>query len=693
MKTQKLTPEHLDRRAIVYVRQSTAHQVKDNLESQRRQYALKDYARELGFETVTVIDEDLGRSGSGSVTRPGFERLFVELAGHEVGAVFCLEASRLARNGRDWHTLLDVCALVGAVIIDTEGVYDPKDGNDRLLLGLKGTLSEYELTLLRQRALVAIRNKAARGEHRFCLPAGLVWTDDNKIVLNPDQRVQAAIRQVYQKYAELGSMRQVLLWFSQESMQLPIRPNGSQRVDVKWMPPVQNTIKQIITNPLLAGAYAWGRTKARRNNSGTITWEHKPIEKWRVLIVDHHTGYISWKEYLDIQRQLVENTFMRPTGRKAGRGGKALLTGMLRCRRCGKRFCTTYSSDGYNTPRYFCPGQSRQGGQRCISFGGVNVDEAISKEIFCAVEQPAIDAALVAADRVKQQQANRIHALKLELEQARYQAKLAEQRYENIDPNNQLVAPELAKRWNDALHMVDELEKRLAYQVNFVGNQPTVDRNTLLTLARDLPSVWNDHRTNTQTRQRIARILIEEIIADVDLDKGRVILLIHWTGGRHSEVHAKRRRQGQHRLSTSMETIEIIRRMIAYWDEKVIAATLNRLGQKTAKGMTWTSSRVRSVRYRHGITDEVAQAEAKNEPSVSLKEAAKELGTNTMTVRRLIKNKILPADQIVPFAPWRIPVQSLKKPEVDQALRKTSSAVDCPRQETADHQTLMFTDQ
>jgi DNA invertase Pin-like site-specific DNA recombinase len=334
----KLTAECLRRRALVYVRQSSPTQVIQNQESQRRQYALVDRARELGFADVITIDEDLGRSGSGLIERPGFQRLVAEVCTGEVGAVLSLEASRLARNGRDWHHLIELCGMVGTVVIDHDGIYDPVLLNDRLLLGLKGTMSEFELSLLRQRSQEAIRQKAGRGELRVLLPVGLCWTSSGRIELDPDRRVQQAIQLVFTKMAELGSARQVLLWFRRERMPLPALPRSPGDRAMVWKLPVYHSILAILTNPMYAGAYAFGKTEVRtRVLDGRVrkTIGHrKPPSAWSVLIRDHHPAYISWPEYERTQAVIAANTNMKSRmERKAGRGGRALLSGLLRCRR------------------------------------------------------------------------------------------------------------------------------------------------------------------------------------------------------------------------------------------------------------------------------------------------------------------------------------------------------------------------
>lgn len=343
----KLTPERLSRRAIVYIRQSSAVQVMHNQESQRRQYGLQQHARELGFRDVVVVDEDLGKSGSGLVDRPGFQRVVADICTGEVGAIFCIEASRLARNGRDWHHLIELCGMVGAVVIDPDGVYDPGLLNDRLLLGLKGTMSEFELNLIRQRSAEAIRQKAQRGELQFGLPIGYIWTPAGKMEMDPDLRVQQALQIVFSKMTELGSVRQTLLWFRHEAICLPAK-GVDQPGQVEWKLPLYNSVHRMLTNPIYAGAYAFGKTGAQIKVIGgrarKTIGHRKPRQEWAVLIRDHHPGYITWEQFERNQALLEANSNMKSRMEpKAGRGGRALLAGLLRCRRCGRMLHVAYS--------------------------------------------------------------------------------------------------------------------------------------------------------------------------------------------------------------------------------------------------------------------------------------------------------------------------------------------------------------
>ena len=669
----KISPDHLKRRAVVYIRQSSPGQVVHNQESQRRQYGLADHARQLGFQQVEVIDEDLGRSGSGQVERPGFEHLVAEVCTGQVGAVLCIEASRLARKGRDWHHLIELCGLVRTIVIDPDGVYDPCILNDRLLLGLKGTMSEFELNLLRQRSLEAIRQKARRGELQFRLPVGFRWTQNGKVEIDPDRRVQEAVHLVFAKMAELGSARQVLLWFRAEKTNLPALISEAPGNAVVWKLPVYNTIWHMVRNPMYAGAYAFGKTESRtkvvdgraRKSDG----HQKPVDTWMVLLRNHHSGYIAWEQFERNQVMLTDNAHMKSRMEpKAARGGRSLLAGLLRCRRCGRMLHVAYSGSHGEVPRYHCRGAHiNHGGNWCISFGGLRPDRAIAAEILKAVEGNAIEAALEVAARVAEQQRQRHRVLSLELEQAQYEVRLAARRYEAVDPDNRLVAAELEARWNAALQSAGGVEQRLR-QNELPDNAARLpDKATLASLAQDLPAVWNSAAAEMRLKQRIIRILIEEIIADVDESTTEIVLMIHWAGGRHSELRVKKNLTGKHSRCTSLEAIEIIHQMAGKFPDDQIAATLNRLTFRTGTGNTWTEGRIRSLRSYHKWP--TYDAKTASRQSLTLEEASERLAVSHKVVRRLIGAGKISATQVVPWAPWEIPAEAVESEEVVQAVR------------------------
>ncbi len=685
----KLTPERLLRKAVVYVRQSRPSQLIHNQESTRLQFSLPDRARALGFQRIVVVDDDLGRTGSGLVDRPGFQRLVAEVCSGEVGAVFCVEASRLARNGRDWHHLIDLCGMVGAVVVDLDGVYDPTLTNDRLLLGMKGTISEFELNLFRQRSTEAILQKARRGELHISTPVGFCWAG-SKLEKDPDQRVQQAIQLVFRKITELGSVRQVLLWFRQENILLPTFPRAPGERKMVWKLPGYASLHCMLINPSYAGAYAYGksetRTKVVEGRTRKSAGHRKPESEWKVLIKEHHPGYISWEEYERNRSMIAANAHIHSGAEpKAGRGGGALLSGLLRCRRCGRMMHVLYPG---TVVRYVCTGANSQYGEKkCISFGGFRVDAAMSKEVLQAVSGNAVQAAVEAAEQMQQKRRDLRKAIELELDQARYEARLAARRYESVDPDQRLVAAELEARWNAVLQKMKELENRLHEFDSESQSSPTPNKEVLLSLAQDLPAIWNSPVTDMRLKQRIVRILIRQIIADVDEKSREVVLVTHWAGDRHSELRVQKSVTGRSRRCTDPETIEVLRQMAGKFSDQQIAATLNRLGLRTGVGNGWNVSRVHSARcYYH-----LPYFSQNDQPSeVSIQVAAQRLDVSQSIVRRMIEEKILPARQAVVCAPWQIPVEALDSEEIRRKATNIKNRVRVPQSQSFEGQQSMF---
>jgi DNA invertase Pin-like site-specific DNA recombinase len=429
---------------------------------------LADRARELGFSETIVIDEDQGRSGSGLVERPGFGELLAAVCGGQAGAVFALEASRLARNNRDWHHLIDLCGLTNTLLIDADGVYDPRELNDRLRLGLKGTMSEFELGLFRQRAREAFEQKVKGGHAMWELPVGFVRSPDDRIEKIADRQVQEAIEGVFEKFRKLGSARQTLLWYCEEKIPLPEVVPGTGGRQIVWRVPAGNRIYQILNNPCYAGALAYGRTRVstvieqgRARQSGAR--ERKPREHWKALLVDNHPGYITWKQYLENQATLESNMAMRDgTGKGATKSGPAMLAGLLRCGKCGRKLFVSYSGNGGRIPRYSCQGErAERGSAPCLSLGGLRIDQAVCDQVLEAVQPAGIEAAIGALEKAEEQHSEKRRFLETALEKARYEARYAQRQYDAVDPQNRLVAGELEGRWNAALVRVSEIEAQL----------------------------------------------------------------------------------------------------------------------------------------------------------------------------------------------------------------------------------------
>ena len=590
--TDLLPTTVLQRKAIVYVRQSTPQQVQSNLESQRRQYELVDVAKRHGFSNVEVIDDDLGRSASGTVERPGFERLVAALCAGQVGAVLCLDASRLARNGRDWHHLLELCGLVEARVIDLDGVYDPCRPNDRLLLGMKGSISEFELGIIRSRMYEAARSKARRGELRISAPIGYTWDRHVGLGLDPDRRLQEVIRLVFQKFHELGSARQVLLWMAAQKTHFPYPTDGRTLTSVDWRPIRYRNVIAILKNPFYAGVYAYGKSEKRTaivDGRARKSYGHlKPMGTWEVFLKDHHEGYISWADYERNQVVLAGNAYGRAGDTKSGRGGRALLAGLICCARCGRRLSVAYTGR-YPRPIYRCDKPNLQLGLRyCISFGGKRIDEIIAAEMLRAVAPMAIEAAEEAGRMQRDENKDRRRIAELELSQAQYDASLAERRYAACDPDNRLIAAQLEKAWEAALQRVEACRNRLEGMRAPAADDASPD---FAGLADDLSTAWKAPRTTMRTRQRLVRALITEIIADVDAAAGEIVIVSDWKGGQHSELRVRKPKTGEHGCQTSNEAVAVIRSMAGRWSDQDIAASLNRMGLPTGQGKTWTARR------------------------------------------------------------------------------------------------------
>lgn len=660
----------LKRKAVVYVRQSTQAQVQTNLESQRRQYELVDEARRHGFREIEVIDDDLGRSASGMVARPGFERLVAWLCAGDVGAVFCFDASRLARNGRDWHHLLELCGLVEARVIDLDGIYDPCRPNDRLLLGMKGSISEFELGVLRARMLDAARAKARRGELRIPVPVGYIWHREIGLGFDPDLRLQEAIRLIFARFRELGSARQVHLALHADQVHLPRPSDGRTLVAFDWTPIRYRNVIGVLKNPFYAGVYAYGKSEKHTaivDGRPRKTYGHgKPPEQWEVMLKEHHEGYIDWAEFERNQKQLAANAYGKAGGAKSGRGGRALLIGLLCCGRCGRRLAVSYTGRAPGRPVYRCDRPNQMLGlPRCFSFGAPRVDAAIVRELVRAVEPMAIEAAVEAERMYMETQREHERIVELELQQARYEAGLAERRYAACDPDNRLIAAQLEKSWEAALRRVQACEARLD-AVRMPA--PAATTPDFAGLADDLHAAWNAPGVTMRARQRLLRALVTDIIADVDDQAREVIVTIHWRGGQHSQLRVRKPKSGEHGCRTPEEALAIMRSMASRWSDEDIAATLNRMGMRTGQGKTWTAHRVGSLRTVHGI--HAYRSAEKDGEWLTMSEAAKLLGVTNHVIRRLITDGILAAEQVVPNAPYQIRESDLHNDGVTSSLAR-----------------------
>jgi DNA invertase Pin-like site-specific DNA recombinase len=657
----KITAEHIARSACVYIRQSTADQLAHNHESRRRQYGLIDRAKQLGWSKVDVIDDDLGRSGGG-IARPGFERLLATICDSRVGAVLAIEASRLARNGRDWHTLIEFCGLVGTLIVDEDGIYDPRHPNDRLLLGMKGTMSELEMSMFRQRSQEALKQKARRGVLVLGVAAGYVRVGRDRVEKNPDKRVQEALQLVFTKFAELQSARQVHIWLREEGIELPVKSRQGEAHGVVWRLPAYNIVHNILTNPIYAGAYAFGRTKSRvsledgrkRIRRGV----QKPMAEWDVLIKDHHAAYITWDQF-ERNLAVIANNATRMSSelaRGAARAGELLLPGLLRCGHCGRKLHVHYSKLG----RYNCYGaRTNHGAARCISISGLSIDPAISNEVLRVLKPLGIEAALKAIEAQSSTTTAAERQLELSLQQARYEAAHARRQYDAVDPANRLVAGELERRWNERLQAVARAEEEIAA---LIARRPPPlggpERQQLEALGADLERAWSHPAATAATRKRILRAALKEII--VRRDGAIIHAILHWQGGDHTELQVKQRLNaaGRHNPRIPDDTIALVRELARLMPDRQIARLLNRTGVETGYGNAWTQERVRGFRNHHDIAI-FHDGEWAQRGEITLEAAAKLIGVCNMTALRMLRRGEIKGRQACAGAPWVIKADDL----------------------------------
>jgi len=658
----KITASHLARQAIVYLRQSSAAQVENNRESTDRQYALATKARDLGWpdDRIIVIDEDLGLSGSGSVARSGFARLTAEVALGHVGLVLGLEASRLARNNADWHRLIDLAGLSDTLIGDADGLYHPRLFNDRLLLGLKGTMSEAELYVLRARLNGGIRNKAARGELKRGLPVGFVWGDtDGEVRFHPDEAVVTVIRNVFASFAETGSARRVWLWFRSEGLSFPLQMH--QGAEIRWVEASYTAIHHVLTNPVYAGAYAYGKTRlettldasgARRKRI-----RHLPRSEWHVLIPEHHPGFIDWQTYEANQARIARNT--RPGPHKTGgavREGRALLQGLASCGHCGRRLRTHYRGRN-SSAGYHCPGKVLVEGRgvHCLNVGGVQIDEAVTRAFIAALEPAKLAASLAAAERLEADREAMLKQWRLGVERASYEASRAERRYRAVDPDNRLVARGLERDWEESLSALEAAKAELARRER---ERPRLlspeERSRLLSLGPDLTSVWHAPTTTARDRKELLQALVEEVIIKIERDEAAAHLTLRWKGGALNEIDLALPRSRPATIRTDEDTIALVRRLALHYPDSVIAGILNRQGRTTAYGHRFEAGRVGNLRRHWNIPCFEPRADAAHSELLTIKRAAIALGVAPSTIHRGLNDGIIAGEQLTPGAPWRI---------------------------------------
>ena len=642
---QKVTTSHLQREAYLYIRQSTPRQVLENTESTKRQYALRQRAVALGWspEQIIVIDHDLGQSAAWAVDREGFQKLVAEVTMGRVGIVLGLEVSRLARNSTDWHRLLELCAFTDTLILDEDGIYDPTSFNDRLLLGLKGTMSEAELHVIHMRMQGGVLTKAKRGDLRVRLPIGFLYDDENQVILDPDQQVQEAIRMIFSSFRRTGSTYGIMKYFRQQNLLFPCRPTfGPRQGELSWTALQHNQVMRTLRNPRYAGAFFFGRTRYRKKLPGTSSGGTKsvPREQWHALIQNTHPGYISWDDYEENLRRLKENARAHLIQLKAPpREGPALLQGLALCGVCGRRMAIRYHwRQSVLIPDYMCQYVSiENGGKACQVIPGADVDTAISKVLMEAITPAAIEASLAVQQELhsRLEEADRLR--RKQVERARYEALLAQRRYLRVDPDNRLVADALEADWNKKLRELMEAERE--YERQHAEDRKVMEedqRKMVMDLSTSFPSLWNDPHTPDRDRKRLARLILE----DVTLTKGiEITAHVRFKGGLNKTITVPLAKNGWKKYMTVPAVIAEIDRLLNDHPDWEVARILNERGLASGRQLPFSAPIIAALRNRHNLKSRYTRL--REAGMLDATEMAHLLGTCTRTIYIWHKNGIL----------------------------------------------------
>jgi DNA invertase Pin-like site-specific DNA recombinase len=634
--SSKVRGSHLERTAYLYVRQSTLRQVINNTESAQRQYALRQRAIALGWEVeqIVVIDTDQGQSGASATDREGFQRLVAEVGMGRAGIVLGLEVSRLARNNADWHRLLEICAMTDTLILDEDGLYDPGEFNDRLLLGLKGTMSEAELHFIRARLQGGILSKARRGELQTPLPVGLVYDPAGRVALDPDTGVQHALRHLFDTFAQTGSARGVVQAFAADGLLFPARVRvGERKGELVWMPLRHWRVLRTLHNPRYAGAFVYGRRKQSTTADGKVTLHDLPREQWISLIPDAHPGYITFEQFETNQLTLAHNAHAHGTDRAGGpaREGPALLQGMVICGRCGTRMTVRYHHRrGTELPDYQCVGESIQAGaKRCLSVPGHGVDEAIAQLLLETVTPLALEVALTVQAELEARADQADQLRRSHVERARQRAELARRRYLAVDPDNRLVADTLEADWNDALrqHQAarDEYEQATAAAHAALDDER---KQRIRQLATDFPKLWSDPATPQRERKRMTRLLIE----DVTLHKtDQIHLHVRFRGGQTTSLPIPIPLNSWQARQTDPDTFAMLDRLLDDHTDAETAQQLNAAGRHTGMNQPFTARIVIHLRRAHGLPSHADRLRARG--MLTIDQTAQRLGVHPSTIK------------------------------------------------------------
>lgn len=650
----KITEQHQNKPAYVYVRQSTMGQVRHHQESTERQYALRQKALELGWSEAAIhtLDRDLGLSGAQMAGREDFKTLVSDISQGQVGAVFALEVSRLARSDLDWHRLLQLCALTQTLVIDEDGCYDPSDFNDGLLLGLKGTMAQAELHFLRARLLGGKLNKAKKGELRFPLPVGYCYDEQARIIPDPDEEVRGAVELVFRLFRETGSAYAVVQRFFENGLRFPKRAyGGAWDGQILWGRLTHSRVLSILKNPCYAGMYVFGRYQYRQEITvaGEIRKRMQAVARpdWRVSLKEHHEAYISWEEFeknglrLEKNRTNGEETVLSGPARE----GLALLQGVLLCGHCGRSLTVRYTGNGGIRPTYLCNRMLREGRATnyCMSFRCDLLDAVISQEVLNALQPAELELALAALHELEVRDQTIFRQWQMRLERAEYEAALAERRYQEVDPSQRLVAATLERRWNEALLRLEDLKKQAAEFQRQESRLATPEQKAkVLALARDLPRVWHAPSTRTKDRKRMLRLLIKDITVQKPTDQKQLLVHIRWQGGACTELAVSLPPNFADRVRYSAALIEQVRELARSMPDAQIVEQLNQKGQLSALGKAFTVSMIKWIRYRY----QIPAARLIRPEELTVQQVAERFGISSNVVYYWIERGVIKARRV-----------------------------------------------
>ena len=671
--------QHLSKTAYVYVRQSTLAQVRHHQESTERQYALRSKALDMGWSepSVQILDRDLGKSGAQITGREDFKTLVAEVSMGQVGAVFALEVSRLARSNLDWHRLLELCALTDTLVIDEDGCYNPADFNDGLLLGLKGTMAQAELHLLRGRLLGGKLNKARKGELRFPLPVGLCYDEESRIVLDPDEEVQGAVALVFRLFRETGTAFAVVQQFAKAALRFPKRSyGGAWNGKLIWGYLTHSRVLNILKNPSYAGMYVFGRYQYRRqiNPLGEVRKQTHPVPMadWRVSLQEHHEGYIDWDEYLKNQERLEKN---RTNGGEMilsgpAREGLALLQGLLVCGQCGRALTVRYTGNGGIYPCYLCNSLHRDGlaSKGCMSFRCDLLDAAIAREVLQALQPAELELALAALDELQARDHSIGRQWQMRLERAEYDAALAERRYQEVDPSQRLVAATLERRWNAALLHCEELKQQAAEFQRQQSRVATQEQKAkVLALAKDLPQLWHAPTTQAKDRKRMLRLLIKDITVEKPAPK-QLLVHIRWQGNACTDLTLQLPANIADRMRSPSAVVDQVRDMARHLQDTEIAEQLRQEGQSSITGKPYTASMVQWIRFRYRIPPPTL----KKPDEITVHQTAKHFGVSDNVVYYWIQHALLQARKLHAGSPYWITLNETDEKRLRDWVRNSS---------------------